>query len=316
MEVCVIIHYLLIIILGFIIGIISGLFGVGGGFLLVPLLTSVFNIPCNIAIGSSLCQMIGTSTASTLKHRTYGNVDYRLAMFILIGSISGAELGAQILMFLKNNTKALLINNCPISQMDFWVNLIYLFLLSLIGISMFMESRKAKKSLSLPPEEKLLLPQKEKGVVKTVFSQKIQNIKIPPLVSLPTSQIESISIWNLILLGLFTGMISGLLGIGGAFIMNPALIYLIGVPTSVAVGTSLFQTIFIALYGTLTHFVKGNINFILVANILLGSLIGSQLGAKIHSTLKGRDIRYYFSLVIFVAVAIVLIKFLLRINYL
>ena len=315
MEVCVIIHYLLITILGFIIGTISGLFGVGGGFLLVPLLTSVFNIPCNIAIGSSLCQMIGTSTASTLKHRTYGNVDYRLAMFILIGSISGAELGAQILMFLKNNTKALLINNCPISQMDFWVNLIYLFLLSLIGISMFMESRKAKKSLSLSPEEKSL-SQKEKGVVKTVFSQKVQNIKIPPLVSLPTSEIESISIWNLILLGLFTGMISGLLGIGGAFIMNPVLIYLIGVPTSVAVGTSLFQTIFIASYGTLTHFFKGNIDFILVVNILSGSLIGSQVGAKIHHTLKGRDVRYYFSLVIFVAVAIVLIKFLLRINYL
>ncbi|GAH73479.1 unnamed protein product [marine sediment metagenome] len=96
--------------------------------------------------------------------------------------------------------------------------------------------------------------------------------------------------------------------------MNPALIYLIGVPTSIAIGTSLFQTIFISGYGALTHFFKGNVDFTLVACILVGSLVGSQLGAKIHNRLRGAYIRYYFSLVIFIAIGIVLFKFLFKIG--
>ncbi len=297
------INYVSFIGIGFIIGILSGLFGVGGGFLLVPLLNAVFNIPYNIAIGSSLCQMVGTSSAASLKHKDYGNIDYKLAGFILMGSIMGTEFGARILMWLKSIGNVV-IRGSSISKMDLWINIIYIVLLSLVGISMFLESKKAKKRT---PRE---------GVVDTIFSQKIQNVRIPPLTFLPISKIKSISIWNLIGLGFVAGMFSGLLGIGGAFIMNPALIYLIGVPTSVAIGTSLFQTIFVSGYGALTHFFKGNVDFALVVNILLGSLIGSQLGAKIHNKLRGADIRYYFSLVVFIAIVIVLFKFLFRIGYL
>lgn len=296
------INYVSFIGIGFIIGILSGLFGVGGGFLLVPLLNAVFNIPYNIAIGSSLCQMVGTSSAASLKHKDYGNIDYKLAGFILMGSIVGAEFGARILMWLKSIGNVV-IRGSSINKMDLWINIIYIVLLSLVGISMFLESKKAKKRT---PRE---------GVVDTIFSQKIQNVKIPPLTFLPISKIKSISIWNLIGLGFVVGMFSGLLGIGGAFIMNPALIYLIGVPTSVAIGTSLFQTIFISGYGALTHFFKGNVDFALVVYILLGSLIGSQLGAKIHNKLRGADIRYYFSLVIFIAIGVVLFKFLFSLGY-
>jgi len=297
------INYVSFIGIGFIIGILSGVFGVGGGFLLVPLLNAVFNIPYNIAIGSSLCQMVGTSSAASLRHKDYGNIDYKLAGFILMGSIVGAEFGARVLMWLKS-VGTIMIHGSTISKMDLWINIIYIVLLSLIGISMFLESKKAKKRTP------------RGGVVETVFSQKIKNIKIPPLTFLPISKIKSISIWNLIGLGFVVGMFSGLLGIGGAFIMNPALIYLIGVPTSVAIGTSLFQTIFVSGYGALTHFFKGNVDFALVACILIGSLIGSQLGVKIHNKLRGADIRYYFSLVIFIATGIVLFKFLFSIGYL
>jgi len=289
------------ILTGFVIGIFSGLFGVGGGFLLVPLLNIVFNVPYNIAIGSSLLQMVGTSIASSLKHRSYGNIDYKLAGFILMGSIVGAEFGARILMWLKS-VGTIMIHSSTISKMDLWINLIYIVLLSLVGISMFLESKKAKKR------------EPRGGVVDTAFSQKIRNVKIPPLISLPISNIEYISVCYLVVLGFGVGILSGLLGIGGAFILNPALIYLIGVPTSptsVAIGTSLFQTIFVSGYGGLTHFFKGNVDFTLVACVLVGSLIGSQLGAKIHNRLRGADIRYYFSLVIFIAAGIVLIKFLL-----
>jgi len=287
---------------GFIIGIFSGLFGVGGGFLLVPLLNAVFNIPYNIAIGSSLLQMVGTSTASTLKHKGYGHIDYKLAGFILIGSIVGVELGARVLMWLKK-IGTIIIHGTSINKMDLWINIVYIILLSLVGISMFLESKKAKKRAP------------RGGVVNTVFSQKIKNIKIPPLTSLPVSNIEYISICYLIVLGFGVGIFSGLLGIGGAFILNPVLIYLIGVPTSIAIGTSLFQTIFVSGYGGLTHFFKGNVDFTLVACVLVGSLVGSQLGTKIHNRLRGAYIRYYFSLVIFIAIGIVLFKFLFSLGY-
>jgi len=287
---------------GFVIGVLSGLFGVGGGFLLVPLLNIVFNVPYNIAIGSSLLQMVGTSSAASLRHKDYGNIDYKLAGFVLIGSIIGAEFGARILMWLKS-VGTIMIHGSTISKMDLWINIIYIVLLSLVGISMFIESKKAKKRAP------------RGGVVDTIFSQKIQNVKIPPLTSLPISNIEYISICYLIVLGFGVGILSGLLGIGGAFIMNPALMYLIGVPTSVAIGTSLFQTIFVSGYGGLTHFFKGNVDFALVACVLVGSLVGSQLGAKIHNRLRGAYIRYYFSLVVFIATGIVLFKFLFSLDY-
>ena len=288
---------------GFVIGILSGLFGVGGGFLLVPLLNVVFNIPYNVAIGSSLLQMVGTSTASTLKHRGYDHIDYKLAGFILMGSVVGVELGARVLMCLKN-LGTITINAFTISTMDFWISIIYIILLSLVGTSMFLESKKAKKRAP------------RGGIVDSVFSQKTQSIKIPPLISLPTSKIENISLWNLIFLGFGVGLLSGLLGVGGGFIMSPALIYLIGVPTSVAIGTDLFQIIFASGYGAITHLLKGNIDFRLVGYILIGSLIGSQLGAILNRKLRGAHIRYYFSLLIFFAAGIILIKFFFIMGYL
>ena len=287
---------------GFVIGILSGLFGVGGGFLLVPLLNVVFSVPYNIAIGSSLFQMVGTSAAASLKHRDYGNIDYKLAGFILMGSIIGVESGARTLTWLKS-VGTIMIHGSLISKMDLWISIVYIILLSLVGISMFLESKKAKKRAP------------RGGVVDTIFSQKIQNVKIPPLISLPISNIEYISIYYLIALGFGVGILSGLLGIGGAFIMNPALIYLVGVPTSVAIGTSLFQTIFASGYGGITHLLKGNIDFKIVACILTGSIIGSQLGATLNKKLRGAYVRYYLSLVIFIATGIVLFKFLFSLGY-
>ena len=298
-----IINCLSLIGLGMGIGVLSGLFGVGGGFLLVPMLNVLFNIPYNIAVGSSLCQMIGTSTAATLKHKGYGHIDYKLAASVLLGAVVGTELGARLLMWLKG-LGTVVIHTSSISKMYLWVNIIYITLLCFIGISMFLESRKARKR---PPRG---------GVVETRFSQRIQKIKISPIISLPISKIDSISLWSLIGLGFAVGMLSGLLGIGGGFVMTPSLIYLFGVPTSMAIGTSLFQMIFTSGYGSLTHFLKGNIDFRLVAYILSGSLVGSQLGSILNKKLRGAHIRYYFSWVIFIAVGIISVKFLLVTGYL
>jgi len=297
------ISYLGFIATGFVIGVLSGLFGVGGGFLLVPLLNIIFNVPYNVAIGSSLLQMVGTSAASSWKHRGYRNIDYKLAGFSVMGSVVGVEIGARILMRLKN-LGTITINTSTINKMDFWISIIYIILLSLVGTSTFLESKKAKKRAP------------QGGIVKTSLSKKIGNIRIPPLISLPISKIENISLWNLIFIGFVVGILSGLLGVGGAFIISPILIYLIGVPTSVAIGTGLFQIIFTSACGAITHLLKGNIDFNLVACILTGSIIGSQLGARIHNNIRGAHVRYYFSLLIFFAAGIILIKFLFNISHL
>lgn len=288
--------------LGFVIGILSGWFGVGGGFLMTPVLNAVFGIPYNIAVGSGLCEMIGTSTAASLKHRSYGHIDYKLALFMLVGSVAGVELGARLLVRLKE-LGSVSIHAHSVSKMYLWVTAIYIVLLLLVGISMFLESRKAKKS-------------SKTEVVKTKISQKIRKMHLFPTISLPVSGVESISVWTLIVLGFIVGTASGLLGVGGGFIMTPSLIYLFGIPTSIAIGTGLFQIIFTSGYGAFTHFLKGNVDFFLAASILAGSLAGSQVGAILCRKIKSYSTRYYFSFVVFIAMAVIILKFLYNLGYL
>ncbi len=288
--------------LGFIIGILSGWFGVGGGFLMTPMLNVVFGIPYNIAVGSDLCQMVATTSAASLKHRSYGHIDYKLVFFMLIGSVAGAELGARLLMKLRK-LGSITIRTHSISKMYLWVTAIYIVLLLLVGISMFLESRKARKNSN-------------SEVVKTKISQKIQKIHLFPTISLPVSGLESISVWTLIVLGFVVGTASGFLGVGGGFIVTPSLIYLFGIPTSIAIGTGLFQIIFTSGYGAFTHFLKGNVDFLLAASILAGSLAGSQVGAMLCKKIKSRSTRYYFSFVVFAAIAVIIGKFLHDLGYL
>ncbi|MFQ5836004.1 MAG: sulfite exporter TauE/SafE family protein, partial [bacterium] len=153
------------------------------------------------------------------------------------------------------------------------------------------------------------------GIVATRISRKIQETVAPPLISLRVSRIASISVWTIIVVGFLIGILSGLLGVGGGFIITPAFIYLFGVPTTVAVGTGLFQIIFTSGYGAFTHFFKGNVDFTLVAGILAGSLVGSQFGAMLNKRLRGAYVRYYFSWVVFIAIGIIILKFLYNLGY-
>ncbi len=270
---------------------------------MTPMLNAVFGIPYNIAVGSGLAQMVGTSAAASLRHRSYGHIDYKLALFILAGSLGGAELGARILVKLKG-LGFVILHNHLVGKMYLWITFIYVVLLLLVGVSMFLESRQAKKRSP------------RGGIVATRIPRKIKEMELGPLISLPVSRIASISVWSIVVIGFFVGILSGLLGVGGGFIITPAFIYLFGVPTMVAVGTGLFQIIFTSGYGALTHFFKGNVDFTLVACILAGSLIGSQLGAMLNKRLRGAYVRYYFSWVVFIAIGIIVIKFLYNLGYL
>jgi hypothetical protein len=169
---------------------------------------------------------------------------------------------------------------------------------------MFKEAKGALKRIKKDPQN-----QKDKGRVVTKISQKLRAINTPPLISLPISEVRSISLWTPVFVGLMMGILSGLLGVGGGFILLPVLIYLMGVSTSVAIGTSLFQMIFTSGYGSITHLFKGNIDFLLVGLILAGSIVGSQVGAILNKKMKKVSLRYYFSWVVLAAIIIIAIKF-------
>jgi uncharacterized membrane protein YfcA len=196
------------------------------------------------------------------------------------------------------------IHGVSVTKLYLWIDIIYVCLLALVGAVMYLESRKARRR---PPRG---------GVVGTGTSRWIQSISFPPMVSLPVSRIDHISVWIILVLGFCIGTFSGLLGVGGGFVMTPALIYLVGIPTHVAVGTGLFQIIFTAAYGGVTHFFKGNVDFIVVGCILAGSLLGSLIGATINNKVRGANIRYYFSWIAATSIVVLVIKFLFVIRVL
>ena len=283
-----------LILFGLIMGILTGFFGVGGGFLVVPLLNIIFGIPYNVAVGSSLCQMVGTSLSGAWRHTKLRNVDIKLGAIFLLGSFIGVEVGARLLEVLKVSGTQL-IRGQEVPTMDIWMNSIYIPLLIFIGTFMLIETVKTrrKKASSSPSLLKFL-----------------QSLRLPPFISLKVSNISKISLWLIVGAGFFIGVLSGLLGVGGGFIMTPALIYLFGLATPLAIGTDLFQIFFTASFGTISHTLKGNVNFTLVLLILCGSLIGAQIGALLTKRVKAVSIRQYFAFIVYIAAAIIIYKFL------
>jgi len=259
--------YLLFI--GFTVGILSGFFGFGGGFIITPFLFAL-GVPMNVAVGTSIAQILGTSIIATLRHRKLGNVDLKLGIIIAAGSIIGVEVGAQMVEYFKRiSTEAL---NTSIS-------LTYILVLSLISIFMSREAWKSRQSNN-PPSSKI--------------TNRVQCIRVPPMISLPRSNITSISLWVILFIGFITGMLAGFMGAGGGFIRVPLLIYLIGCETVVAVGTDLLEVLFSGLYGSLSHSIKGNVDILLATIMLAGSSVGTQIGVSATKYVKGANLRLIF----------------------
>ncbi len=281
--------------LGLVVGFLVGLFGVGGGFLMTPMLNILFGIPYNVAVGSSSAQILGTSTSGAIRHRSLGNVDYKLTFLTVLGLVPGVEVGARIIERLKFTASVNLWGK-TVAALDLFVPLAYIVLLFAIGTLIFRESRGARRRPS------------QGGKVHSPLSHWVRSFHLPPLISLPRSQVESISIWIILLVGFFTGLVAGSLGVGGGFVMMPALIYLVGVPTTVAIGTSLLQIVFTACYATLTHALKGNVDILLVIPVLLGGSVGAQFGATLTRRLRGANIRYAFSLLTWLVTIMLIFK--------
>jgi uncharacterized membrane protein YfcA len=285
---------------GFVIGALGGFFGVGGGFLMVPMLNVVFGIPYNIAVGSDLGQMCGMSTAATVRHRRFGNIDFKLGVLMIAGTATGVELGARVLEGLKHAGTISLAGH-KIQSMTLVMSAVYAALLIFLGQAMIRESlrtiRRATGRIEAGPE-----------APASSVVLRLRTFRLRPMVSLPASGIEAISLWVILGIGFATGFLSGMLGVGGGFIRMPALVYILGCPTVVAVGTDLFEIMFSGGYGVMTHAFKGNVHLVLVMTLLIGATIGAQVGASYTRKAGGPWVRFGFGCLAFVGVIGVLVK--------
>jgi uncharacterized membrane protein YfcA len=275
--------------IGFIIGILGGFFGVGGSFLAGPALFAV-GVPMNFVVGTDLAHIVGKSIVATRKHRALGNVDIKLGIIMVAGTIAGVETGAQAIQFLKRR-----------AQVDQVVGIF--FIVVLVSISAFIgweswQTIKMRRRREREAERNKVdiqqLQGKEDESAFAHISESIQRIKLPPMISLPESGIEQISLWAILLVAFVGGAFSGFLGGGAGYIRMPSLVYLLGIPTHIAVGTDLFEVMISASYGTLTHAIKGNVDIMIALVMHTGAAIGAQIGATMTEQFGGPRIRLAF----------------------
>ena len=293
------------LLFGFIVGGMAGFFGVGGGFLITPMLNAIFGVPYPVAVGSSLSLLVGITVASTIRHSKYGNIDYKLGIVMVLGTSVGVEAGAKLLNVIKGLQNLLpSTGGHHVDLLEIILSMSYIVMLSLIGLSIFRESLKTMKMTRRVASgaQGSGEPEASEGV------KKIRALKWKPMLRFNASGISGISLWVITGIAFVTGVLSGFMGIGGGFIMMPALIYIIGCPTVIAVGTSLFSILFTAAYGSFTYSLEGNIDLVLVTSLLISSAIGSVIGASFTRKAGGPNVRMLFSLIAFVAVIIVGIK--------
>jgi uncharacterized protein len=266
---------------GFVVGLLGGFFGVGGSFIAGPLMFAA-GIPMNFVIGTDLAHITGKSIVAARRHRALGHVDLRLALVMVFGTTVGVETGAQIVEKLKSN-----------NELDTVIGLLYIIILLAIGAFVAYESLRTLRRVRV---ERLTGAEARDAIGFTGVARRVQAIRIPPMIALPASGIPAISLWVILLSAYVSGLLGGLLGGGAGYIRLPTLIYIIGVPTHLAVGTDLVEVVFSAGYGTLTHGIKGNVDIMIALIMHTGAAVGAQMGARATRYVGGPKIRLAFSL--------------------
>ena len=284
------VNVLLIFGLGGLVGILSGIFGVGGGFLMTPLLIMI-GIPPTVAAASDSNQIVGASTSGTLAHYKMGNVDFKMGILLLIGGVIGGTLGVQVIKVLRQMGNA-----------DFLIKTTYVLMLGFVGSYMFIESLQALKKQKIPATE--TAPQKESKYAKLIR-------KLPWQTDFEKSGIR-LSILLPLVLGTFVGILAAIMGVGGGFIMVPVMVYLLRMPMHVVVGTSLFQILFTCVDVTIMQsYSNHTVDFILALILLLGSTLGAQFGAKISKKLKGDQMKILLASLVLIVMVKMLMDLLL-----
>jgi uncharacterized membrane protein YfcA len=237
--------------------------------------------------------MTGKSIVAARRHRILGHVDVRLGLLMVLGTVPGIELGARIIEGLEAS-----------GNIDVVVGVAYIVILVAIGAFTAWESLRA---LQIVRTERM---DAREALAFQGVTRRMHRVRLPPLIALPNSGIESISIWVILGVSFLTGLLAGVLGVGGGFIRMPMMVYLIGVPTHVAVGTDLFEVVISAGYGTLTHGLKGNVDILMALVMQTGAAIGAQIGAVSTRFFAGPRIRLLFSVLPFVGAGLVVLRLL------
>ncbi len=278
---------------GFLVGILGGFFGVGGGFIAGPMMF-LAGVPLNFVVGTDLAHMTGKSIVAARRHRALGHVDVKLGMLLAAGTVPGIELGARIIEYLEQT-----------GNIEIIVGGAYVLILLVISMFTAWESLRA-----LRMERTKRISTKD-ALGFSVGSSRTAFLRIPPMISLPDSGVAEASLWVILSVGFITGLLAGVLGVGGGFVRMPLLIYVLRIPTHVAVGTDLFSVAFSAGFGTLTHALKGNVDILIALVMHTGAAIGAQVGAVSTRFVSGPRIRLIFSLLPLIG-AIMMIVQLIR----
>ena len=267
-------HIGIIIGLGGGVGFLSGLFGVGGGFLMTPLLI-FFGIPPAVAVSTEANQIVASSVSGVLAHMRRGNVDFKMGGILMAGGVIGSSLGVALFSFLQS-----------IGQIDLVIQLSYVVFLGIIG------------SLMLTESVRTIIRSREPGAVRGKLHQHNWLHGLPLKMRFRRSKLYISAILPLAL-GAFVGILAAIMGVGGGFIMVPAMIYLLGMPTSVVVGTSLFQIIFVTANVTLLQSIQTQtVDFLLAGLLLFGAVIGAQFGSRAGALLRGEQLRGLLALMV------------------
>lgn len=285
-----------LVAIGFFIGVMGGFFGVGGSFIAGPALRAV-GLDWNFAIGTDLAHIVGKSIVAAKRHRALGNVDLRLGCIMAIGTMGGAEVGAQLIQMLKRAGNVNLV-----------VSVVSIVIYASISTFMIWEAwrtlqfqKKRRSKTKLP----VIISKRD----ESSFSHRtraVQRLRLWPMISLPTSGVKAISLWVIILVSFIGGLFSGFLGGGAGYIRMPMMVYVLGVPTHLAVGTDLFEIIISASYGTFSHAIKGNVDILIALVMHTGAAIGAQIGAISTQYFTGPKIRLAFVPLPLIGAAIVI----------
>ncbi len=267
------VNIFLIIGLGGFVGILSGMFGVGGGFLMTPLLFFI-GIPPAVAVATEANQIVASSFSGALAHFKRRAVDLKMGIILLIGGLIGAAFGVYIFKILKQ-----------IGQVELLVTLCYVIFLGIIGSLMFLESVSAIRN------------SKNKNVIRKIKRHTWVH-RLPLKMRFRTSNLY-ISAIPPFVIGMTVGVLAAIMGVGGGFIMVPAMIYIIGMPTKVVIGTSLFQIIFVTGFTTIMHATQNyTVDALLALLLLIGGVIGAQIGVRLGVKLKAEQLRILLSLIV------------------
>ncbi|WP_176082659.1 sulfite exporter TauE/SafE family protein [Martelella sp. HB161492] len=269
------VNIFIILGMGAAVGFLSGMFGVGGGFLITPLLI-FYHIPPVVAVATGTSQVVASSVSGTITHFRRGSLDLKLGSVLLTGGIVGATIGIWLFSLLRR-----------LGQLDLVVSILYVVLLTSIGSLMMVESVRAIRRAAMKQPVQLRRPGQHNWIHRLPFKMRFKKSKL------------YLSVIPVLLLGATIGVMTSALGIGGGFIMVPAMIYLLRIPTNIVVGTSLFQIIFVSAYTTVVQATTNySVDIVLAATLMISSVVGAQYGVRVGQKLKGEQLRALLALLI------------------